>query len=380
MTVEKYPTNKAKTKFKWWFVVDVPATEYDRMGKPKRKQVRKRGFNTKKEAEIAERQFLNSLDNGTIELNTTVLLKDTIKEFLNFAKNEGKYANGTIKNYEGYYNNHLQEIASVPIRKITPNLLQTWRRNLFKKGTSDHVYNGCIKLLKRACSYCIDLKLITTNPFNGLKPINIPPKLRNRFTVEELKEIISTCIKQIPEFYCIFCLATLTGMREGEYSAIRPCDIKKKERNYTIHVFKQITGNEFKNGTKTEKSMRVVDISDRVYDIIQWHIKKYNIGYSDFLFKADKGGMVYARWVERKFEKLLKICGYPKDFCRVHDLRGQYVDLMHFCNVPLVYISRQVGHSNLKTTAQVYTQILNELPVEANHKLDEIMFGDIKNF
>ncbi len=72
---------------------------------------------------------------------------------------------------------------------------------------------------------------------------------------------------------------------------------------------------------------------------------------SNFMFRTSKGGMMYAKWVERKFEKLLELCRHPKDFCRVHDLRGQYVDLMHLCGVPLVHISRQVGHSNPKITA-----------------------------
>ena len=54
----------------------------------------------------------------------------------------------------------------------------------------------------------------------------------------------------MPEFYCIFCLAVLTGMREGEYSAVRPCDIKAKENRYVIYVDKQITHNEYKPRTK----------------------------------------------------------------------------------------------------------------------------------
>ena len=33
MPVNKYYTNKSKTKFKWWFVVDVPSGEYDKFGK-----------------------------------------------------------------------------------------------------------------------------------------------------------------------------------------------------------------------------------------------------------------------------------------------------------------------------------------------------------
>lgn len=379
MTTGKYYTNQLKTKHKWWFVVDVPSGEFDKFGNQKRKQIRVRGFGTEKEAKEAERKFLNSFEIGRIELKGDIAVGDVINFFLDYAMNEGKYAKGTISNYEGYFNNHMENLKLVPIKKLTPAFIQNWHRQLYQNGASDHVYNGCLKLLKRAFSYAKELKQITSNPFNDFKPVVIPQKLRNRFSTTELKEIIDTCIDKMPEFYCIFTLATLTGMRLGEYSAIMPCDIRKRENRYTIYVNKQITCGEYKDRTKTEASTRVVDISDKVYDIIQWHIKKYNISYNDFLFRADKGGMIYAKWIERKFEKLLELCGYDPKFCRVHDLRGQYVDIMHLCGVPITYTSRQVGHSNPKITAQVYTQILNELPVEANQKLDAIIFNNEQN-
>ena len=94
------------------------------------------------------------------------------------------------------------------------------------------------------------------------------------------------------------------------------------------------------------------------------------------MFRADKGGKMYAKWIERKFEKLLEACGYDKKFCRVHDLRGQYVDILHLCGVPTSYISRQVGHSSTHVTERVYTQILKELSDEANDLMDKKIFGD----
>ena len=375
MPVNKYYTNKSKTKFKWWFVVDVPSGEYDKFGKQKRKQVRVRGFNTEKEAKEAERKFLNSLESGKVELNGEIIFSDVINFFFDFIKNEGKYEKGTIKNYEGYFKNHMQDLISVPIKKLTPVFIQTWHRNLYKKGVSDHVYNGCLKLLKRAFNYAIELKQISTNPFSELKPVSIPKKLRNRFSTKELKEVIDTCIDAMPEFYCILCIATLTGMRLGEYSAIRPCDIKRKDNRYVIYVDKQITRNEYKTRTKTVTSTRIVDISNKVYDIIQWHIKYFGINHTDFMFKPEQGGLIYAKWIERRFAKLLTLCGYEEKFCRVHDLRGQYVDIMHLCKVPIVYISGQVGHSSPKVTVNSYTQILSELPIDANNAMDNLIFG-----
>ena len=133
-----------------------------------------------------------------------------------------------------------------------------------------------------------------------------------------------------------------------------------------------------KNRTKKEASTRIVDISEQVLNIIQWHINELEINNDDFLFKNSKGDIVGAKWIERKFKALLIECGYDEDYCRVHDLRGQYVDIMHLCGVPLEYISRQVGHSNTIVTSKIYTQILHELPVQANALLDDKIFGSKK--
>lgn len=46
----------------------------------------------------------------------------------------------------------------VPVKNITPALIQKWQRNLFTKGTSDHVFNGCIKFAKAAFNYAKELE------------------------------------------------------------------------------------------------------------------------------------------------------------------------------------------------------------------------------
>ena len=38
-------------------------------------------------------------------------------------------------------------------------------------------------------------------------------------------------------------------------------------------------------------------------------------------------------------------------------------------------ILKTAGHTDPKITSQVYTQILNQLPQEANKKMDNLIFG-----
>lgn len=91
-----------------------------------------------------------------------------------------------------------------------------------------------------------------------------------------------------------------------------------------------------------------------------------------FLFlDSTKNKPVSAKWVSRKFKKLLILCGYEENYCRVHDLRGQYVDIQHAVGTPTEQISREVGHKRTSTTSDIYTEILAEVPVEMNRRMDE---------
>lgn len=351
----------------WGFIHDAP------MSTKKRNQIRKTGYTTQREASRAMRKSITDYEAGKVELNKDLTCSDVIKLFLEYAKNEGRYAKGTISNYEGYYRNHLTMFHDMPVNKLTKVLIKDWHRELYNSGASDHVYNGCLKLLKASFYYAVDdLEVLTVNPFRKMEEIKIPRKHRHRFTTSEVSELIDTCFKVLPEYYCIFVLSVLTGMREGEYSAIKTTDILKIGK---IVVDKQITWGEYKEKPKTQASLREVDISEQVMSIINWHIKTFKIKDGDFLFKADKGGKLYAKWVQRKFQKLLIACGYEPNLLRVHDLRGQYIDIMHFLGASLVHLSKQVGHSNPKVTANVYTEILDELPKQVNKKLDKLIFS-----
>ena len=99
MAVNKNYLNEKKTKFHWRVVVYIPTGEYDRFGKPLMKHNHIGYYATKSEAEVAERNFWNEFEACTLELNKDATIKAVIINFLDYAKNEGRYAKGTISNY-----------------------------------------------------------------------------------------------------------------------------------------------------------------------------------------------------------------------------------------------------------------------------------------
>ena len=357
---------KTKTKGQQWgFVHDAPIPT------KKRNQRRKTGFSTEKEASSAMRKSINDYEAGKLELSD-MKVADVIQLYLDFAKNEGKREKGTITNYEGVFKNHLQSLKDKSVKNIKQIEIQDWQRELHNKDVSVNTFNCCVKLLKVSFNYAIELELLQINPFRRLKAERIPKKHRNRFSIEELQELFNICYSELKEYYCIFALSVMTGMRVGEYIALQTSDINFSTN--VISVSKQLTRGD-RHKPKTLSSVRDVNISNELANIIKWHIDTFNVAESDFLFRADKGGLLYQKWVERKFKRLLILAGYEENYCRVHDLRGQYVDLMHYLDVGIEYISKQVGHSDSKITSRSYSEILNCMPIKANNALDRLIFN-----
>lgn len=164
----KIQQKKITDKYTWECVVDVPSNEFDIFGKPKRKQITKAGFRTKQEALEAGQKILDSFKTGSLELNKNATVEDVIQYYFDFAEQEGGYADGTIANYKGLKNNHLQPLLNIPVSKLNLSIIKDWRRNMHVKGASSYIYNDCVKLLKASFNYAVKEKQITTNPFADL--------------------------------------------------------------------------------------------------------------------------------------------------------------------------------------------------------------------
>ena len=372
MAVSKIYTNKSKTKISWKVVAYIPTQEFDSHGKQIYKHHYVGCYATEKEGKKAERDFLNNLEGGKVELNDNATGNDIILFYIDYAEKEGRYAKGTVENYKCIHKHHIGIFDTVLVKKITPALIRLWRKSLVEKGLSPYRINDCIKLLKSAYNYAIREKVINSNPFADVRNETLPKKVRRRFSAEELGELLSSCKKILPDYYCIFALSCLTGMRVGEYSALTIDDIDF--RNKFIYVTKQYTKGELKTRTKTVGSTRVVHPSDMTLEILKWHISRFNIK-EGLLFKNSEGKPVSAKWVSRRFNKLLLLNDYPEKYVRVHDLRGQYVDIQHSVGTPTEQIAKEVGHSRTSTTSDIYSQILKEVPREMNKRMDKKIFG-----
>lgn len=348
------------------------------------KPIRRCGFSSKSEAQEAAIKHLNEirLANGTMKIE---LQKATFNDlFAIFDKKTATYSDGTRSNYLGLYNNHLQSFKDKKLDEITPLFLENWKNEMIKNEISPYVLNNCIKLINAIFSYAQSLRLIPRDYFYPIKKVKEPKKIRNRFDIETLKFVIQTCKSELPDFYPVFILATCCGMRLGEYSAITINDIDFA--NGKINICKQYTKRKLKEKPKTNESIRQKDVPCFIIDILKEHIERNNIE-KGLIFKAIRPNKntlksnngkeipISDNWIRDKFKHLLEICGYDKNYMRLHDLRGEYVDISRIAGMSMSYISKQVGHARTSTTENSYSQIFETEGDIAKARFQEIFKG-----
>lgn len=85
-----------------------------------------------------------------------------------------------------------------------------------------------------------------------------------------------------------------------------------------------------------------------------------------------------ARWsflepstLREQFLKVLEEMGFPH--MRFHDLRHTAATLLLSMGVPMRVVQDILGHSEMKTTANVYSHVLHSMQREAMGKMDELL-------
>lgn len=91
------------------------------------------------------------------------------------------------------------------------------------------------------------------------------------------------------------------------------------------------------------------------------------------VFTTDTGAPIFPDSVTQWFSGFIAKSGLPK--VTVHSLRHTYASLMIADGVPLIVVSRQLGHAQTSTTANIYAHVIASAQAKAMQTFDR--FNDI---
>lgn len=310
------------------------------------------------------------------EENPTI--EELFNEWNNKRYNRGKICGATYNRYKTYYNRHYKKFGKTKIKNLTTEKAldflesELGDKNLDAKGFHGmkSILTGVLKTAKR--KKLTDIIIhdlyeqldITDRDFK----VNFKEDYEEVFSEEEVSNIIQYLLLNLDTHNMGILLMFLTGIRVGELSALKPCDIGEGSIKIRRTESRDVdeNGNLYtmvKDFPKTKAGFREIALPEGW----EWLLKKLKSlnPFGEYLFTQSWGKRIMARSFRRRLYdicKELKI--YPKT---PHKIRKTYATILMDAGLDKQFILNQMGHSSIVLTENAYHR--NRKTMEKKRKI-----------
>lgn len=353
---------KNKKGYTWSFTIELGRD----LSTGKRKQITRRGFNSKKEAELAAHQMTIDVENETFVNEKNVLFKDFIIDYLQIIAEPAVKAS-TYRGYKSAVEKRLiPKFGHMKIKNLAPKMVSSYYNELLKEGLTEEFIQYIHSILKNASKTAIDWKYIKNDFMNNVKAPRRKKKNVETWSIDECNTFLNRMRGQKDHIFILYYLAIYTGMRRGELLGLKWKDIDfEKKRIFVQHSLYYISGQGLVIQTpKTNSGNRNISITDEMIGELQsYKIKKQEqllkVGLKliedHFVVSAFGGEPVNPNTIHKQFLYDIKLAGMKR--IRFHDLRHTHATIMLEIGENSKVVSERLGHSNVTITLDKYSHV-----------------------
>ena len=316
----------------------------DSDGKSRKKL--KRGFQTKKEALIWEREFLSRV-NADMSMSFEQFVK------IYFEDKRNRLKERSIKNKKYMISAKITPFfGKKSMSLISSNDILQWQNKMLEEKYSDTYLRMLQNQVNAVFNHACKFYSLEPNPCQKTENIGKSTAKELTFwTKDEFEIFINKFAEDQFMFRVLYEILFWTGCREGEMLALRLKDFDFE--NHIMNITKTYYRHEKKDiitTPKTEKSIRIVTIPVFLEkEIKEYAGRVYGLKDTDRLFR------IIVRTVQKKLKSITERAGLKE--IRVHDLRHSHIALLIEMGVSPLAIAERVGHESVNTTLNVYAHL-----------------------
>lgn len=320
-----------------------------------RKQKKKEGFKTKKEAMDYEREFLQRSTgschmsfSGMVELyleDCRPRLKPTTME------TKETMIRGKILPY----------FEKLPVDQINASTIRRWQNDLMAQGYSPTYLKSIHTQASTIFNFAVKYYRLSSNPCKMAGTIGKKQAEQMQIWMPEEFSRFVRAVKNKPVSWMAFHLLFWTGIRSGELLALTKEDFDFEAK--TMRITKNYARQNQKDlilSPKTPKSKRIVTLPDFLADMMQDYIHTHPEGR---LFPQTK------HYLYHEMQRGCRISGVRK--IRIHDLRHSHASFLIEAGFSPLLIAERLGHENIQTTLQIYSHLYPNKQSEVACKIQE---------
>jgi integrase len=343
---------------------------------------RRKYYYGKSEKEVLRkvRQAIYEREQGTLATGP----QQTVKQFLEYWLEKVHRLNirpGTYEDHALIVQKHLiPALGHLRLQKLTGHHIQSLYAQKSGEGLSPGRVGLIHAVLHGALSHAVRMNLVARNVSDG---VDLPPVEKHEIqplTPDQAQQLL----QKVGELRlgALLTMALATGMRKGELLALRWQDVDMKSGELRVRRTVRYMGKRgFLEGKpKTKSSARRIVLPGFVVEVLSQHrllqiearLQAGDLWVErDLVFCNARGNFIEPSTLREQFLKVLEEMGFPH--MRFHDLRHTAATLLLSMGVPMRVVQDILGHSEMKTTANVYSHVLPSMHREAMGKMDELL-------
>lgn len=290
---------------------------------------------------------------------------------------EKQAKNIQINTYRSYHSmiygkirRYFERRKDLTVGSIRSKDIDEFYNQLFEDNVVSNTVIHYHAVLRKAFQQAFKDELIEANPFDR---VDRPKKNKfqgENYSEEELLALLKLT-KDDPIYPAIMFAGGL-GLRRSEALGVRWSRIDFEERCVLLDTKIVETKENGKTHIqaieemKNKSSHRTLPLPDQVYEMLveikakQELYKKmfkssYSREYDDYVCVNQLGELMKPSYVTEHFAAIIQDLGLRK--IRFHDLRHTFASVLINNDVPLINVSRFLGHSDISTTANIYAHL-----------------------
>jgi integrase len=258
----------------------------------------------------------------------------------------------SVRTWQSFYRNYIEPcIGDKRLCDIKEDhllrMLERMRQNL-----KNSVINKKLQNIESMFRELHEDGIIDSNPFRKIKKLRNEPTDINPFTEDELKTLLKGFKLQHPHYYNFISFLAFTGCRPNEAIGLKWSRIDWENKKILIregYVLGESTN------LKTASSIRDIEMNDALFALLKSQ-KKISEGKSEHVFINMRGKVINWANFFQKYHEVVDLMGLKKR--PPYQLRHTFASMAIKNGEDVMWVSRTLGHSNLKTTLSIYARYI----------------------
>jgi len=319
------------------------------------------------------RRTMDLIDQGMTYQSRNLSLEEYMQDWFRVKKSTIKTK--TAYDYERNIKKYLiPNLGNIKLKDLTTYQVTRFYARLSENQIGTRTIHYTHSILRSALQDALRAGVIGRNPCIGAM---LPRKSQKEMRVLTESQVTQFLIAaENSRYKALYHLAITTGMRYSELIGLKWSDIDWDKG--TVKVQRQLQYQPHKGYVftepKTQSGFRTIMIGETTRKILNEHHKRY--AHTDqtgenLVFVNGIGTKIYFKRFYKDFKRVLRNADLPE--IRFHDLRHTAATLMISNGIPVLIVSKILGHSKPSVTMNIYAHASVEMQSEAANLMENLV-------